>query len=398
MELRILIVDDDHLSLDGMKQILNYLKPDWKLFFASNGEEALHLLDEIDIDIIISDMKMPLMDGGELMAKVKGVKPSIVRIILSAYSDKELMIKASKNAHQFLAKPVDNAVLVKIIEKVYSLQSILHNKNIIKLTNGVKNLPSLPELYLKIEEELKRPNPSIKRIDEIITKDMIMTAKILQIVNSAFFGLPQRIINPLQAINFLGIEVIKALVLLVHFFSTDSSNEMYHAHLTKLWDDSLKVATLSKKIALAEKLDNKLVEEAFVGSLLHDIGKLVLWQIDDYFANLNKQMRDFKISVTAAEYSLFETSHAEVGAYLLGVWGLPDPLIEMVAFHHKPSNSHDLSFSPLTILHASNHIISKEPLDEAYLTDFTLQSTVNKWIRHFAPPVEQEDENPEEEN
>ena len=389
MDLKILIVDDEPLALDGMKQMLGYLRPEWKLYFALSGEEALELLNETEIDLIVSDMKMPVMDGGELLARVKDFNPAIIRIILSAYSDKDLVLRASKHAHQFLAKPIDNAVLIKIIERVYSLQTILHNPKIIKLANSVKNLPSLPELYMKIEAEMKKPFPSVKRIDEIISKDMIMTTKILQVVNSAFFGLPQRIINPLQAINFLGVEVVKALVLLVHFFSPDASSDVFHSHLVKLWDESLNVATLSKKIAISEKLDPKQVEEAFIGSLLQNIGKLVLWQVNDYFTDIHRQIKDFNITEIEAEYSLYETSHAEVGAYLLGVWGLPELLIEMVAFHHKPSASHNISFSPLTILHGSNHIISREPLDETYLSDFILNSTVNKWIRMFGTPKEE---------
>lgn len=384
MELKILIVDDDSLSLNGMKQALSAAKPEWDLFFAISGEEALQILSVQNIDIIVSDMKMPVMDGGDLLAKVKEINPAIIRIIISAFNDKDLVIKATQYAHQFLAKPIDIPVLIKIIEKLYSLQVILHNPKIIKLTNSVKNLPSLPELYLQIEQEMKKPDPSIKKIDEIITKDIIMTAKMLQVVNSAFFGLPQRIINPLQAINFLGIEIIKALVLIVHFFSGDSSNSSYQTHLKKLWDDSFKVATLSKKIAQSEKLNPKQIEEAFIGSLLHDIGKLVLWQASNYFEDIQRQMKDFNVTETAAEYLLYETSHAEVGAYLLGVWGLPESLIEMVAFHHKPSASPNKGFSPLTILHGSNHIITKEPLDEAYLSDFILNSTVNKWIRIFS--------------
>lgn len=392
MGLRILFVDDEQLILDGINQMLGFMKPDWQLYFAESGKEALELLSQNEIDIIISDMRMPEMDGAELLEIVKVNNPSIIRMILSAYTDKEMVLRASKTAHQFLAKPIDAAVLKNVIEKVYSLQSILHNPKIISLTNSVKNLPSLPELYMKIQDEMKKTNPSIKKIDEIITKDMIMTAKILQVVNSAFFGLPQRIINPLQAVNFLGVEIIKALVLLVHFFSSDASNDPIHSHLTKLWDESLKVATLAKKIAQAEKLEPKKVEEAFIGSLLHDIGKLVLWQVKDYFHEAQKQERDFNISTTEAEYSLYETSHAEVGAYLLGVWGLPEILIEMVAFHHKPSNSHSQAFSALTILHAADHIVANEPLDENYLQDFMLNSAINKWIKQYKISSDSEEE------
>jgi len=398
MKLRILFVDDDKYDLDSMRSMFEYMAADWDMLFSGSGEEALSLVKDGTIDVVIADMKMPDMDGAELLEKIKEIEPSVLRVVISGYSDKEMLMRATKSAHQFLPKPVNPQVLKKIIDKVYSLQGILKNRNIIKLTTSIKSLPALPDLYIKIEDELRRPNPSIKKIDDIISKDMVMTAKILQVVNSAFFGLPQRIINPLQAINFLGMEVIKALVLLVHFFSAERVPDFMRGHIGKLWDDSLKIATLAKKIAISEKFDSKKVEEAFIGSLLHDIGKLVLWQVPDYFMNIARQKNDFHISVSEAEYILYETSHAEVGAYLLGIWGLPDSLIEMVGYHHKPSLSQNKAFSTLTVLHGSDHLLTGEPLDETYLQNFALKSTINKWIRVYQAEhaVEVKEENQEE--
>jgi putative nucleotidyltransferase with HDIG domain len=382
MKLKILFVDDEQNIISGLKRMLHPMRNEWQMYFALSGMEALNILKETEVDIVITDMRMPIMDGATLLSKVKELYPHIIRIILSGYSDKELILKASKVTHQFLAKPIDALYLQKIIEQVYSLQSILHNQNIIRLTNGVKNLPSLPELYLKIEDEMRKKNPSVKNIDDIISQDIMMTAKILHVVNSAFFGFPQKIIDPLQAINFLGIEVVKSLVLMVHLFS-ESLDETLNLKIHKLWEESLRVANLSKEIAKEEKLDQKLIEESFISGLLHDIGKLVMWRVKDYEENVRQQMQEFNINSIEAEYAVYNTSHAEVGAYLLGIWGLPETLVEIVCFHHKPSDCRNKGFSPLTIVHAADHIISNELLDKSYMEDFMIESTINKWIRNF---------------
>jgi Predicted signal transduction protein len=383
MKLKILFVDDEQNIINGLKRMLHFMKDEWQMYFALSGNEALKILNESEMDIIVTDMRMPGMDGAALLEKVKELFPPMIRIVLSGYSDIEMVLRASQSAHQFLAKPIDAQILRKTIEQVYSLQSILHNKAIIRLANGVKNLPSLPKLYMLIEEETKKPNPSIKKIDEIISRDITMTAKILQLVNSAFFGLPQRIINPLQAINFLGIEVIKALVLMVHFFSPDPSEGNIHEHIIKLWDESMNLAGLAKKIAQIEKFEPKICEEVFIGALLHDIGKLVLWQVAGYFTDVKKKEEELSISVTEAEYQLYETSHAEIGAYLLGIWGLPEQLIKIVLYHHKPSLLQSVLLSPLTIIHICDHLISNEKIDGAYVEDPLINSFIHKWKKIY---------------
>lgn len=384
MKLKILFVDDEPNIINGLKRMLYFMKSEWDMMFALNGLDALERLSRNEIDIVISDMRMPGMDGAALLEKVKELYPSTIRIILSGFSDKELVFKASRSAHQFLAKPIDAKVLKEIIEQLYSLQTLLKNPAIVKIANGVKSLPSLPELFIRIEEEMKKTDPSIKQIDNIISKDLIMTAKILQVVNSAFFGLPQRIINPLDALNFLGIEVIKALVLMVHIFSTEHESTEIQKNLNPLWNDSMMTANLCKKIAQSEKQENKIVEAVFIGGLLHDVGKLVMWQIDDYFTKTDAKIKEAGITLPEAEFSLYETTHAEVGAYLIGVWGLPSVLVKLLYYHSCPSKCPDKNTLPLAIVHTAIHIVTKEPLDENYMKDALMSNTIKRWIKLFS--------------
>lgn len=379
MNLRILLVDDEPSVLSAMKRMLHIMKNEWKIYSVVSGEQALNSLSNGEFDMIITDMKMPGMNGAELLGKVKELYPSVIRIILSGYSDNEMILKASQYAHQFLAKPLEAETLKEKIELIYTLQSHLNNREIIDLINGIKNLPTLPSVYLQIEEEIRKPDSSLKVIEHIISRDMVMTTKILQIVNSAYFGLPQLIVSPLQALNFLGIDILKSLVLAVHLFSTEKENIGLAEQIEILSEQSFKCAELSKKIALTISNNNKFVEEVFTGALLHNIGKLVIWQIKDYFDKVGRIMKEQNITDYEAEYKLFKASHTEIGAYLLGIWGLPTSLIEIACCHHKPSKSSNKKISPLTIVHVANHMLLGDELDAEYLEQLLITGQIEEW-------------------
>lgn len=379
MNLRILLVDDEPSVLNAMRRMLHIMKNEWKIYTVVSGEQALNSLNSGEFDMIITDMKMPGMNGAELLQKVKEQHPSVIRIVLSGYSDNDLILKSSNFAHQFLAKPLEAETLKEKIELIYTLQSHLNNKEIANLVNGIKNLPTLPSVYLQIEEEIRKPDSSLKVIEHIISKDIVMTTKILQVVNSAYFGLPQIIINPLQALNFLGIDILKSLVLVVHLFSVEKDSQYLNEQIALLSENSFKVAELSKRIALKLSTNMKFVEEVFTGALLHNIGKLVIWQLDDYFAKIEREIKKNSVSDYEAEYNVFNTSHAEIGAYLLGIWGLPTSLIEIACYHHKPSDSINKQISPLTIVHAANHILFNDELDLKYINELSLSAEIPKW-------------------
>jgi len=379
MKIRILVLGDSEEIVSPLEKLLRPEKGEWELYFFSSGAEALEKLSLSDIDMIIVDMHLPNMESISILEKVKEKYPAVIRIVISGIKDRDLMLKATHYAHQFLTMPDDSAKLKATIEKICSLQNYIHNENITKLINSIKHLPGLPELYLRIEEEINKNNPSFKKIEELISKDIIMTVKILQLVNSAFFGLPVKIVNPLQAINFLGLGTIKSLLLMVHLFSSDGTNQYLNHQVSKLWEHSLKVAKLCKTIAVEETSEPKTVEMTYIGGLLHDLGKIVLWQVDGYFQDVEKIQAEYCITLTEAEYVLYKTSHAEIGGYLLGVWGLPESLTEIVSFHHHPSNSRPKVFGPLSIVHISDHILNAGVLDVQYLEDLKITDKVNYW-------------------
>lgn len=390
MKKSILFVDDEPNLIQGLKRMLRNMRNEWEMFFVEGGEEALTLLSENQIDVIVTDIRMPGMDGATLLGKVIKQYPHMIRIILSGHSDREMILRSTKFTHQFLAKPCDAETLKNTIERACRLRDILKNESLLKIVAGLKKLPSSLSLYNKIIEEVQSPNVSLKKIGNIIATDVSMTARVLQLVNSAFFGLPQKIVNPQHAVALLGLDLLKALVLNIELFSAfDKEQDFNNLFLEKLWKHSMRVGDLAKRITWSESTNKGILEEAFIGGMLHDIGKLLLLEIPDCHEKIKEIVLKNNYSDLEAEYQLLGTSHAEVGAYLLGLWGIPDNIIEAVAFHHRPSDLLENKFTSLTAIHIANALlnvdccsgnINSQNIDFEYLTALNQTDRLTEWI------------------
>lgn len=335
---KILFVDDELNVLQGLKRMLRPMRHEWDMEFASSGQEALDILAKYSFDVVVSDMRMPKMDGNKLLAIVMKQYPECVRIILSGHSDYEMILGSVKFAHQYLMKPCDAEVVKSTINRACGLRDLLGNEALRKIVAGMKDLPSLPKSYNLIIEEMQTPEPSLKKVGNIIAQDVSMSARILQMVNSAFFGLPQNIVDPQQAAVYLGVETLKALVLSTHVFSSfTETSELLDFSLPDLWKHSVAVGNLTREILDDEPVEKRLKEEALVSGLLHDIGKLMMLNIPDKYKQIQALNDNIGCGILAAEYEVLKASHAELGAYLLGLWGLPIGIVESVAFHHNPS-------------------------------------------------------------
>jgi len=327
----------------------------WDMRFAERGDQALCMMEEEPFDVVVTDMRMPGMDGGDFLQQVMERHPNVVRIVLSGQSEQELVLKSVRPAHQYLSKPCDAETLRGTLERACTLQDLMGSESLKQFVSGIDSLPSLPSLYTEILEELKSPQSSIQRVGEIIGKDVGMTAKILQLVNSAFFGLPRHIETPAQAAALLGLDTVKALVLGIEVFSRFDSAALPGFDLESLWHHSMAAAAASRAIARVERLPKEQTDDAFMAGLLHDVGKLLMADGDpEGFGRVLNEARDPEVLSWEMERSVFGTSHAEIGAYLLGLWGLPEGIVEAVAFHHTPLNHPDRILSPISVVHAAN--------------------------------------------
>ncbi|MGI8981270.1 MAG: HDOD domain-containing protein [Pirellulaceae bacterium] len=385
----VLFVDDDANVLAGLKRMLRPLRSEWSTEFVDSGERALAYMAEHPVDVIVTDMRMPGMDGVQLLEQVVARFPSAVRIALSGHSDQEMLIKVAGLAHQYLSKPCGTEDLKSTLCRSLALRDHCQNKNVDRLVSRLNSLPSLPTNYCEILQEFKSPEPSLCRVADIITRDAAMTAKVLQLVNSAFFGTARRVADPLHAVTLLGLQTVSCLVLSAGVFSQLDKVQIASFSANELIAHSIQVASLAKRIAALRTKDEALWGEAFVAGVLHDVGKLIL------ASNFPRQYGEAATDALECGYSLcdlereaFGADHAELGAYILGLWGIPSSLVEAVAFHHQPAKAQSTGFTALTAVHVANCLSHRDQdgqippgIDESYLHSIGVLNELPAWRR-----------------
>ena len=390
---RILFVDDEPMVLKGLQRALRKMRGDWEMTFASSSKEALDILGAEPYDVIVSDLRMPEMDGAQLLAEVKSKHPEVVRIILSGQVEQETTFKSVQLAHQSLSKPCDADILRHTLNKLFALRNVLEDESIKRIVSQTETLPSLPAVYTEIISELQSPDPSVQKVGDIISQDLAMAAKILQVVNSAFFGLVRKISNPKEAVMLLGAETIKALVLSVKIFSEFNQKKLAWFNFDDLFNHSMSVSMFTQSITKEEHLDQNLVNHSLMAGMFHDLGKLILvTNFQAPYQKLLTEARQTKQNLWDLENSLFGTSHAEIGAYLMGLWGLEYPVIEAIAYHHCPGKSLSNSTGLLTAVHfgdAFDRLRNDgndqdngngwKQLDRGYLDNLGVADRINNW-------------------
>lgn len=355
MNPHILFVDDEPNLIDALRRMLRGFRQSWNMAFATSGPEALDLMKQRPCDVIVSDMRMPGMDGRQLLEEVERLYPQTVRVVLSGTAGAPEALGSLRPTHQYLAKPCDADTVKSTITRALQLRELVPQEKVRTLLAQTGSVPSLPALYAQIMEELNSADCEIGKVADIIARDAGMTAKILQVANSAFFGLRGHVATPSDAIFRLGLDVVKALVLSVQVFSAFQNDQVKRLKLTRVWPHSLSVGALARKIAVQQNAPAPVVDLTLTAGLLHDVGKLILAAnvADEYHAVLTRGS-EVAIKDWQGEYIAFGVTHAEVGAYLIGLWGLPDPLVEAIAHHHRPARSSGREFGPLAAVHLAD--------------------------------------------
>ncbi len=342
---KILFVGNNTDTAREFKKTLGSMCHEWEMENVVSGNDALDFMSRSSFDAVVSDMLIQGIDGVKLLDTVNECYPETVRIIHSQLTDPEMVLRSRNTVHQFLMKPCSAEMMKNTIERTCIIRDLLRSKALKKIIAGIHTLPSLPVLYNQIVAEMQSPVPSLRKVGDLISQDVSMSAKILQLVNSALFGLSQKITDPQQAVVYVGIETLKSLVLSFHVFSSlEDDAESCGLSLSEMWRHSLMTSSLARDIARAEKADRKVAAEAMIAGMLHDIGKLVLLKVPGKYKEVMDLVDTTGCSSSKAEYTVMETSHSELGAYLLGLWGLPGNIIETVAFHHNPSKLIDNMF------------------------------------------------------
>lgn len=385
-DLKVLFADPEPNMLDGHKRLLRSQRPKWKGLYATSGTAALELLAAYNPVFLVTELGLKTLDGTELLSHAQKFFPETVRIVLSSESDPEAesILRATQSAHQFLVKPCKPETLLAKIEQACLLRRLLRNPALAKIIGGIPHLPSLPPLYYELLGALDSENASLEDIGNIIARDVSMTTRVLHLVNSAFFGLPRRVATPQEAAILLGINIIKSLVLYVKLFFTAPDSPIPGLSLDEIWAHSTLTASLAREITREMGGDRRQLEEAMLGGMLHDVGKLLILDQASYLRATQRRMEEEKLPFWQAEYREHEASHAEIGAYLLGIWGLPDVTVLTVACHHRPLQIPPEGFSPVTAVHVANALLETRAgrptkVDSEYLGFLGLTDHMKEW-------------------
>lgn len=332
--MKVLLVDDEVQVLRGVSRMLESEMDDWEVETANSGAEALNMLDTEKFNVVVSDMRMPGMDGAQLLAEIAEQFPDVLRVVLSGQADRETVMRAIQPMHQYLAKPCDPQLLIDVISRAEVFQATILSVDVLNAIGNANCLPSIPEIVSELNLELESSNCNTASIAAIVSRDPVVSARILQLANSAIFGMRRPIVELDQAIGVIGSEMVRSLVLTQALMAEAKHDSVLPRE--KLFEHSFRTAVITRELAEIASLDFGQLNTIFTSGLLHDIGKVLLVNaFTERYENVMAQAEAANRSISEFELREFGATHEGVGAYLLEMWGIPTEIIEIVAAHHN---------------------------------------------------------------
>ncbi len=345
---KVLFVEDDPQVLSATRMLMRRRR-EWELTYCASGQEALRALEATAFDVVVTDLRMPTMDGAELLARVREKWPQTMRVIVSGGCDNATILRTLPVAHQFVSKPYEVDDLIGLVERSARLRSLLEDSAARALAGSLDKLPSVPQTYLELTQAAGSSSASAGDLSKIIEKDPAMAAKVLQLVNSAYFGLPQKISSINQAVAYLGVELLKGLALSARVFTATAAFAPKGFSVDRLQEHSLLTARLAKRFCAGKS------ELAFTGGLMHGVGQLILAQcMTEKFGQTLEAAKAERRPLAEVERERLGLDHAQAGAFLLGSWGLPFKVVEAVAFHLEPGEVSEEGCVELAAVYVAN--------------------------------------------
>jgi len=307
---------------------------DGRLHRCSSPDEVLAWLRAGEPCDVVVAAGLPGMDGVNLLARLRDEHPSVARILVAPPPAIAIGFRIADLAHQVLPAGSPSESIREAVARTLRLRDLLADERLRALAGAVDGLPSLPRIYGDLTAALESPNCGAAEIAEVVCRDPALAAKILQLVNSSFFGLPRQVTSLPQAVAYLGVATLRSLVL-----STEAMSLFRPAARAAGLDvDALSARAAATATEAARLAAPEYRADAFTAGLLSDIGLVLL------AAKAPELLRQ--------DESTWGFSHGEVGAYLLGLWGLPAAVVEAVAFHHESSGAPTGADSGLAIRQA----------------------------------------------
>lgn len=357
---KLLFVDDERQILNSLNRMM--MDTDYDVITAEGAKEALEILDqEPDIDLIISDMQMPYMNGYEFLSIVKEKYPRIIRVILSGYTEEKLIYKSLQEniAKLYLLKPWKSDSMLREIEHIFETEAFINAPDVITAVNNAGVIHGIPAKAMRILN-LIQMEASFDKISKEIAEDVALAANILRIANSAFFNAKTGSIK--TALNFIGTQSLSTFIRMTALLQCVEPNgpSFPHKHIESLWQHAFLTSRLFQYL-YSRVYKEELPVSAKAAGLLHNIGKAVMLKIysQNYlpflYEHVAQQERIDFATLLEKEQRTFQSTHQQIGAYLLDGWDFPFPIIEATLYHHDPCNQNIVNKK----LVASVHIAQK---------------------------------------
>jgi putative nucleotidyltransferase with HDIG domain len=329
---RVLFVDEDEATREIYQQLQSYWGIEQEVHTAGTAIEAINLMGQLRFAVVVSELSLPDMPGLEFLSKIMESHPEAARIVISANNDSLKAAEALNVAHRFFSKPFSFEVLGSLLENLGQYHYLLHDERIQCMIFKTGALPVLPGTWVQLTGLLDSADTDISDIAKIVEQDPGLTTRLLHTVNSAYFGIARRVVSCSEAIQIVGLELIRGLMMGMKIFDFYKNSPFVRTVFGRIWDHSLRTATGARRLCELETQSIETCNVAFTAGLLHDIGKLIL-------------------AANAEEKEKFGTTHAQIGAYLFTLWGFPDQVVRAVENHHNLEGIE--KFSPALAIHAA---------------------------------------------
>jgi putative nucleotidyltransferase with HDIG domain len=379
---RVLFVDEDAATREIYEQLQSYWGIEQEVHTAGSAAEAIRLMEQLRFAVVVSELALPDMPGLEFLSKVMESHPEAARIVISANNDSLKAAEALNVAHRFFSKPFSFEVLGSLLENLGQYHYLLHDERIRCMIFKTGALPVLPGTWVQLTGLLDSADADISDIARIVEQDPGLTTRLLHTVNSAYFGIARRVVSCSEAIQIVGLELIRGLMMGMKIFDFYKNRPFVRTVFGRIWDHSLRTATGARRLCELEKQSIEICNVAFTAGLLHDIGKLILAaNAEEDYRKVIEEADSSRVPWYVAEKELFGTTHAQVGAYLFTLWGFPDPVVRAVENHHNLEGIE--KFAPALAIHAAQCLQRggeyEKQLNVGLLNQLGLADKVDLW-------------------
>jgi HD-like signal output (HDOD) protein/CheY-like chemotaxis protein len=402
MRMKILFVDDTPRVLKAIRHKLLIMRREWNIQVIENGQEALSMIARDPCDVVIADTRMPIMNGSRFCAR----SSAIIRDRSDrhgATGGARQHLEAHRSAHQFVPKPCDVETLKMAVSRACQIERLLRTVDLRKMTSFIESLPEQESPYRELIEGIRDRTLEATQVTERLASDPDMCEKALLLAKLSAGEKAPLDMEVSDSVEILGLDVILALAVFCHVVSLLDTVEMEGFSSEDFWNHSFTVAFFAKWITESEivipegasdseevLLARQVIQDAFIGGLLHDLGKpLMAAFYPKGYAKALELSASEEIPMEQAELKCMQASHAEAGAHLLRYWGLDDSWIDVLFFHHDPSESRASRFNPPTAVHVANVLVNgffqgmtglgSTKIDEAHLEHLDLMLNLDFW-------------------